>query len=351
MLTHTEIFESLKQAFPQRKGVSLVASFFDEELQLPGRRAHIFIGDCHLLNEQDAEAYPKNRFSQGEDLLTLLEALTELKADSPGQLTIWQLGDLFDIWRARGGLGPAAEVDKIAADHYQIIDLIRYGAPYGVGAQVIAGNHDYGLHQLGEWNAARYRIIQNDDPAGGDMLVLHGDIFDWIEKLPDELQARVVRFATWHSAGKKDLFNEAEAIAEVNRGLKDGDRPIGKAKAPLAGRAYQEAPEAETTVNVINGDAGDPRAAKKRFFTSAKSLAEELRKRGHNIRLMVIGHTHWARILRGRLSTAEPFALLDCGAWTGFCRLGPSEPWLHSAQLSVVVDNEARLYQVGRRTM
>ncbi len=30
--------------------------------------------------------------------------------------------------------------------------------------------------------------------------------------------------------------------------------------------------------------------------TLAKSLVEELRKRGHNIRLMVIGHTHWARI-------------------------------------------------------
>lgn len=340
MLDHQKILDHLTAAFPGEGGVSLVAQHADGELRLPKRRVHVFLPDCHLLTAEDAAAYPKTGFFQGADLLTVLKALTKLKAQHPGQLTVWHLGDLFDIWRARGGRGPAVEVDRIAAEYSEVVDLLRYGAPNGVGASLIAGNHDYSLHELGEWQAARYRIVQNEDPERGDMLVLHGDIFDWIEKLPDEIQARAVRFARWHASGRKDLFSEEEVVAEVNRGLKLGDQAIGQGRATL--------PDAgQPSSAVIDGDGGKADAPNKRFFQAARELATALRKRGHNIRLVVIGHTHWARLVQGRQAKEEPFVLMDCGAWTGHCRLGSTQPWLHNGQIGVLSEDEARLYQIG----
>ena len=340
MLDHQTVLDALKAAFPGQHGVSVVARHADAALKLPKRRVHVFLPDCHMLTAEDAAAYPNTGFFQGADLLKLLKTLTRLKADHPGELTVWHLGDLFDLWRARGGRGPAAEADHIAAAYSEIVDLLRYGAPNGVGASLIAGNHDYALHELAEWKAARYRIVQNEDPEGGDLLVLHGDIFDWIEKLPDGIQARVVRFAKWHASGKKDLFNEEEAVAEVNRGLRAGDKPIGKAQVTLSanGSGY-----------VIDGEGGKADAPNKKFYQGAKKLAAALTKRGHRIRLVVIGHTHWARVVQGRLSRNEPFVLMDCGAWTGYCRLGSAQPWLHSGQIGVLAGDEARLYQVGWR--
>jgi UDP-2,3-diacylglucosamine pyrophosphatase LpxH len=338
MLDHQTVLDALKAAFPGPRGISLVAQHADAGLKLPTRRVHVFLPDCHMLSAQDAAAYPNTGFFQDADLVTLLKALTKLKAAHPGELAVWHLGDLLDIWRARGGRGAAVEADHIAADHSEIVDLLRYGAPNGVGATLIAGNHDYALHEIGEWKAARYRILQNEDPEGGDILVLHGDIFDWIEKLPDKIQARAVRFARWHASGKKDLFNEAEVIAEVNRGVSPGDKPIGKGDVTL-----------RATGNVIDGENGKPDAPSKKFYQAAKKLATALKKRGYKVRVVVIGHTHWARMVTGQVSKKEPFLLMDCGAWTGYCRLGGDQPWLHNGQIGVLAGDEARLYQVGWR--
>ena len=350
MLTHDNILNTFRQAFPAPDDVALVARYANPLLQLPRRRAHIFLPDCHLLSNDDLPFYPKNKFVQDADLLTLLEHLTVLKKDSPGMLQVWHLGDIFDIWRARGGLGPAAEVDKIAADHAPIIDLLRDGAPWGVGAHLIAGNHDYQIYWLPEWrdNTARYRLIQHSDPAGGDVLVLHGDIFEPLENLlPNELQAWAVRFTTWWgSAGRQDLFNEADVVAQVNRGLPAGDRPVGSTKVKLARRTLPD-PDSGVAVNVIHADTGS--AKNKKFFAGAKALAEAFHARGHNIRLVVLAHTHFARIVEGAFDDGSPFVLMDCGAWIGTCRLAPGEPWIYCAQVGVLAEDELRLYQLGRR--
>ncbi len=348
MLNHQDILEKLRSAFPGGKGVTLVARYADDALKLPTRRAHIFIGDCHMLNNEDTQAYPKYQFLQSEDLQTLLKALTELKADSPGQLRVWHLGDLFDIWRARGGIGPSAEVDRITRDRHEIIDYLREGPPGGVRARIIAGNHDYDLYGLGEWRADRYRIIDNDDSDGGDVFILHGDVFSWIEKLPDELQAKAVRFAKWHAAGTKDLFNEKKTIEEINSEL-NIDEPFSSEPISLQQAELDElAPGQLDPINVIDGDSGNPDADNKKNFAGAKALAEKMRERGHNIRLMITGHAHWARLVKGSIADS-PFVLMDCGAWIGYVRLGDNEERIHSGQIGVMVGNELRLYQIGAR--
>lgn len=349
MLDHDTILGYLGDAFAEKyddRAVSLVSRLSDPALELPGGRVHLFIPDCHLISNRDAPSYPNWGFVQGEDLRLCLEALRQMKEESPRELRVWHLGDLFDIWRARGGQSQAQELNLITADHAEIVDLLRYGAPDGVKAYMIAGNHDYALFELAEWRAARFRIIENEDPDAGDIMVLHGDLFEWIERLPDDLQALAVRFATWHSSGRKDLYNDADTVTFANARLTRDDSPIGVGLAELTVDDGATGAPADA-MNVIDGDGGDPKDENKKFFAAARELAVAMRARGYNIRLMVIGHTHWARIVRGSDEGGSPFVLLDAGAWIGKCRLSPTAPWVQSAQLGVVVGDELRIYQLG----
>ena len=49
--------------------------------------------------------------------------------------------------------------------------------------QFLLGNHDYDLYRF-----ANYDIWQRYFYLTRSVLVLHGDIFDWVEELPDGLQ-------------------------------------------------------------------------------------------------------------------------------------------------------------------
>ena len=69
-------------------------------------------------------------------------------------------------------------------------------------------------------------------------------------------------------------------------------------------------------INVIDGDKGEPDADNKKNFAGARELAEAIGDRGHNIRLMITGHTHWARLVKGAFGNT-PYVLVDCGAWIG----------------------------------
>ena len=355
MLDHDTILGYLSDAFGGRYGdsnepVSLVARYAEPGLSLPAGRAQIFVPDVHLLSRRDAPAYPKWGFVQDEDLLVCLSALTKLKDDHPKQLLVWQLGDLFDVWRARAGENDADALRTIAADHADIVDCLRYGPPYGVRAEFIAGNHDFALFESAKWKAARYRIIESQDEDGGDILVLHGDLFDWIEGFPDGIQAAVVRFVTWHASGGHELYHhDAATVATANREVATGDLPIGEGEAELEAVASGSGYDSAEHYNVIQGKRGAPNAKKKRFFAAAMVLAKEMRERGYDIRLVVIGHTHWGRIVAGTDDQKHPFALVDAGAWIGRCRLSPDEPWLHNAQVAVVVGNDVRVYQLGWR--
>lgn len=357
MLSHDEIREALTQGFQPKYGadvaVNEIARYQNAALGLPRRRAQVLLPDLHLLGQHDAPAYPKWGFLQDEDVKTCLDALAKLKTDNPGKLRVWQLGDLFDIWRARGGRGDAAEVNGIAADHADILEALLYAPPHGTKAELLAGNHDFGTFSLSDWKASRFRILENDDPQGGDVLVVHGDLFDWLEGLlPDELQAAAVRFATWHASGQKDLYNDADTVALANRRLKSGDSPIGAENPQLACDDGDLGTDVEA-MNVIDGEKGDSKADNKKFYGEAKKLVEALRDRGYNVRVVVVGHTHWARIVAGAVPGDEgtqPFVLLDAGAWIGRCRLTPDQDTpIHNGQVAVMVGDDLRVYQLGWR--
>lgn len=354
MITHDEIRDKFVGVFPKgpdelgdrdTDGVILVSRYKNPMLKLPRRRAHVFIPDCHLLSRRDAAQYPHYHFVLKEEIKRFLENLTELKANRRGELSVWQLGDLFDVWRALGGRDPKAEIDEITADFAETFELLRNAPPYGVRAEIMAGNHDYVLRDLAEWEAKRFFIIPNSNPTEGDVLVLHGDVFDWLERIaPDDLQEYVVQLARWVSTGRHELQHEQEdAVAEVNRHLPTGDKSLGASDPELLG----DSQNSEDAFNVIDVDTGDKNAPNKRFFKQAGKLAAELEKHGHNIRVVVIGHSHWARLLAGNREDGKQLILMDCGAWFARCRLIRDADWIWSAQIGVLLDDDLRIYQMG----
>ncbi|MEO8451297.1 MAG: metallophosphoesterase, partial [Gemmatimonadota bacterium] len=277
MLSHAEILASLRQrfpvdpAFPERFGVALVAQYSEPALGLPAGRTHIFVPDCHLLTDQDAAVYRNNHFQQADGLETMLRGLRDLKIAHRGELIVWHLGDLFDVWRALGGRGDVAEIAAIAGRYATHLELLLSSPPDGVRARLLAGNHDYVTHELADWAALRVGIIENEDPAGGDILIVHGDVFDWVERaLPDELQARVVQAAKLVSAGQSELnHEERDVVAEVNRHLAGGDTPIGISQARLSGIRPEIAPS-PAAVNCVEAAGPGPSSLTTFYKDAAK---------------------------------------------------------------------------------
>jgi hypothetical protein len=66
------------------------------------------------------------------------------------------------------------------------------------------------------------------------------------------------------------------------------------------------------------------------------------------VRLVVIGHTHRARIVRGKRPDGTLFVLVDCGALVGTSFLSDElDAPIANGQIGVKVGNEIRIYQLG----
>jgi hypothetical protein len=72
---------------------------------------------------------------------------------------------------------------------------------------------------------------------------------------------------------------------------------------------------------------------------------------GWDLRLVVIGHTHHARIAVDERAEKDGgskrgfFALVDCGAWLESGNLGGQI--VRNAQIGVLYDNDVRIYQLS----
>jgi UDP-2,3-diacylglucosamine pyrophosphatase LpxH len=346
MLAHETLEAALRGAFGGE--LTLVARYADDALGLRLPRAYVFIPDCHILRPEDTAVFPHSCCRLEDAIETLLETLLELRR-AHAELRVFQVGDVVDEWRSKQAGGQAERIQGIFAGRPRLFDLLTQSFPGGLGAEVLAGNHDYALHRLPDRPRARFKLL--GEPPDGQVLVLHGDVFDWIEALPEALKSAAVRVARWVRPGVIDLNGDLareqdQAVREVNARLPADDTPIGRdgavlaADEPLAGANGGGA----AAVNVIDGE----RNPRTQFFRSALEVAKELRGSDLNVRMVVMGHTHHARIVRAQLA-GGPFVLADCGAWYGSCILpGEHQPVL-SAQLGVLIGNDMRIYHVGRR--
>jgi UDP-2,3-diacylglucosamine pyrophosphatase LpxH len=345
MIGHDEIEHFLSANFPAQgpdKGLRLVARYAEPAMGLPAGRARLFIPDIHLLSVIAGLEFPKTGFRLDTELTRFLKALAAFKTANPGELDVFQIGDIFDIWRVRGSGGSKRKVEDIAADHAEVLELLLFGPPVGCRASILAGNHDVDLHTLAEWNAPRFWFL-NDSAAGvPDVLAIHGDCFDFAENFfPDKLQEAGVKLAKQASSGEHELDHEdILRVLALNDTLPKKDKPIGDPAAEL-GAGGGPGPE---RFNLVPWSKAVGKLGK--YFEAAREMAFALKERGRDIRLVICGHSHDARIVVGDRGDGVEMALMDCGAWLGKCRFGAASAWRSSAQVGVLVGNDARIYQL-----
>src|ERR1051325_6142737 len=189
---HLDLLDKLKSVAE----VSLIAAFADERLGFPDADSlHVFLPDAHLITKARLKA-GKFKFSTNyPDLLAdVAKALKGFKLASQKanqSVFVYHVGDLFDLWRETplfDEMGNAAS--NIEDDFPKIIAALTDPK---LEAQFLLGNHDFDLFRFANYRQWERRFYLPDyrNPRG---IVLHGDIFDWIEKLPDALQQLFVYY-------------------------------------------------------------------------------------------------------------------------------------------------------------
>ena len=374
MLTHDDILAALQEQYPRGAsgappaGVFLVARLREPTLRMSDPRPYVFIPDTHLVPRTDADRFPwvTARETQVAALAQLAGLLAQLRGRDP-TLRVWQLGDFFDLWRTGGIGGPAKEdADATLADRQALVEALCTQA----GMDIIVGNHDEELLQY-QWPSGRpalKTVILSKASGTGDTILAHGHHFDPVEALGRDVKEFFARGFT-------------ERVPPAALGMLEATNPHWKPQAvdtpppkkPKARvrflhfnlSAADPVPMGADAVNAITHQVSrDPSRAfvdalgartkasvdgpRQTFFSDAAWWAQQLSHDGRDVRLVVIGHTHQARIVRGKRPDGTPFVLMDCGAWVGTSFLSDElDAPIANAQIGVKVGDDLRIYQLG----
>jgi UDP-2,3-diacylglucosamine pyrophosphatase LpxH len=322
-------------------GVQLVARLRDERLNFPQTgELHVFIPDVHLITEaRRVEGGYQYGTNYPELLETVVKSLRAWKAAAApaGEVVVYQIGDLFDLWRQVDGLDPAANAaSAIQNDHASLLAALR---DPDLNAQFLLGNHDYDLYRFPNFDAWQRSFI-----LAPSVMLLHGDVFDWVEKLPDELQNLVLYlFTASHPAGTADL----EKLRPLNRKRRAGRmfRKYIQNQAPAPTGKWRDAGEDGGNWNV-QAEGTAPKEMLLYLDEARQKCAEANRQFASTLGMAVIGHTHQARIAVHDTGS-EFFALMDCGAWIENCSTTDDPTPRPNAQIAALGANEARIYQLA----
>jgi UDP-2,3-diacylglucosamine pyrophosphatase LpxH len=376
MLTHDDILAALQGEFPSGSlgappdGVLLVARLREPGLGMSDPTPYVFIPDIHLAPGADSRRFPwvTARDSQVELLTRLAELLGRLRGRDPN-LMVWQLGDCFDLWRTDGvGGDPEADVAATQAAHGPLFSALFDHA----GARLLAGNHDQELVDFPlPGGPQAMNTIFLDRPGGtADTLLAHGHQFDPLEALPRKFKEFFARGATELVPPTARSMLEAanphwkpEPVttppphrpSDANQFLHFGLRRDNS--VPLLADAVNVVPyvpvrdPAKAFIDSFGGGGRKPTVdgPRQTFFTDIAWYAQQMSSPGgKDVRLVAIGHTHRARIVRGKRPDGTLFVLMDCGAWVGTSFLSDElDAPMANGQIGVKVGDEIRIYQLG----
>lgn len=321
--------------------VQLVARLRDDRLNFPqANELHVFIPDIHLITAarrvDGGYRYGTNHPALLETVVKSLRAL-KLASAPADEVVVYQIGDLFDLWRQVDGLDPNANAaSAIQNDRASLLVALR---DPDLNAQFLLGNHDYDLYRFPNFDAWQRSFV-----LAPSVLLLHGDVFDWVEKLPNELKNLVLfQFTASHPAGTADL----EKLRPLNRKRRAGRdfRDFIHNQAPAPTGNWRAAGDDGPNWNVqVEGAA--PKEMLLYLDAARQKCAEANRQFGSALKMTVIGHTHQARIAVHDTG-GEFFALMDCGAWIENCHTADDATPRPNAQIAALGANEARIYQLA----
>jgi UDP-2,3-diacylglucosamine pyrophosphatase LpxH len=271
---------------------------------------------------------------------------------------VYQMGDFLDLWRET--VKPwklkewAGYVNRIKESNAALYDAFMDQA---LNTIFILGNHDFDLHRISDFNH-RWRFLneylydKQEVPVAG---ILHGDIFSWVERLPDAVQ----QFFTHHFSPQ---IPEEIKKQIVNSHIK-GKFLIFKTYKKYRDYIMQkEAPEFHEFPLKNGLPPGDEWNVKRsaqgtkkelKYLNEAKKYFFGLNQiHDFKLRMIVMGHTHYARIAVDD-EDDQFFVLVDCGDWVKFhiakIKENGTEKDIQmvNAQIGVLCNNDVRIYQLS----
>ena len=371
---HDEFLEQLSQI----ADIYLVARLKDDRIGYPfPNDLRVFIPDLHIISQfrqqEFGYKYNTNHNAHDTDLLpSMVKELIKFKKkvidenkniddqDKKKAFEVYQMGDFLDLWREttkpwrtkpdewRGYVNRIVESNAALYDAF--LDETLH-------TNFILGNHDFDLHRIPDFShrwrfMVHYLVNKEDVPTAG---ILHGDIFSWVERLPDAVQ----QFFTHHFSPQ---IPEEIRKQMVNSHIK-GKFLIFKTYKKYRDYIVQkEAPEFHefpltnglppgNEWNVKRSGQGSKKELK--YLDEAKKYFSGLnQEHGFNLRMIVIGHTHYARIAVDD-EDGQFFVLVDCGDWVKFhiakIKENGTEKDIQmvNAQIGVLCNNDVRIYQLS----
>jgi UDP-2,3-diacylglucosamine pyrophosphatase LpxH len=327
--------------------VRLVAALRHERLGFPnGKDLRVFTGDVHLISEKRLIEGEFTYATNHPKLLTsVVAALAELRSQAAQDETVevYQLGDLLDLWREAPRPDQQPDVPARIKDDHE--DLITAFLDRRLGLHFLLGNHDLDLCRWPDYAGWERRYYLPDAAPG--VVVLHGDYFDWVERLPASIQEIFVYLFAAGVAPNDYVLGRMRALSLESHAGRDYRRQIQLAQAaPIGPLRPPRADGIPPEWNVQREGVAD--IANLRFLDSAyRECLKANREFGLNLKVAVIGHTHHARIAVREAGDGGLFTLIDCGAWIENCRAQDGAGSSPNAQIAALSAGEARIYQLA----
>jgi UDP-2,3-diacylglucosamine pyrophosphatase LpxH len=333
--------DRLLEALLKIADVRVVAALRDPGLAFPSTKdLRVFIPDMHLSSAATRARYHYG-FNGEPLLIAVLGALERLKTgrEAGETVEVYHIGDYLDLWRE--SLKPPVDESvaaDIKADHADLAEAMESEA---LDVHFLLGNHDFDLwqwHDYSLWDR-RYYLPAGNDPG---LLVMHGDYFDWVELVPE--------------------FAKEMAVHLFARGLKPTPIVLGKmlhqtqgllkAKGAMSDHLQLASPaETGTMLDAEGTIPARHNVQESGVFldAAAAECAKANRDFELNMKAVIIGHTHQARIAVTRAADGGLFTLIDTGAWIEQCCEVAGGPAEDNAQITAVSGNEVRIYQLAER--
>lgn len=253
----------------------------------------ICIPDLHLLEKGPDDDFLETRPKHEERFLEFLRFLQDLKADLRSALVIVQIGDLYDLWQARGN------TNLIHAAYVNVLGNLEKLDPI-----YVIGNHDIDLY---DWYKKQNRtfnrrwrwLYQSDERPR--ILFEHGFQADFANNQ-----------ASWSGA----LGRESARLVGYMEYL-DPDIDV------ILGQSWDSVSRVFAMYNAGLSPSRNPDKFHHHEYTRYYVERMQQYNRGETedhhgpaaLSLSVIGHTHAPRLVSRPADGGGMFYLLDCGSW------------------------------------
>lgn len=332
---HEELLKTLQAV----ADVMLVSSLRDKRIGFPSNQdIRVFIPDIHLISNTRSRFFSKYATDPRElqllcAIVTQLNAFKQRASQQQKQVVVYQLGDCFDLWREIDPDVPPNspqfrdKMQKIRDDNASLVRALR---DENLATRFLFGNHDIDLCYWRDGFMAWERgfFIENK------IAVLHGDVFDMVERFPDWLQKLAVYFFS-PKASDYDIGKDIRPCTTKLR-RRDYKNYLQYQDPTKIGELVDCQKDIPDKYNVIPDH---------EFLDKARQMCAKANQQyGMQLHTVIIGHTHQARIVIHEERNGELFTLVDCGAWIeNHWERGKAKP---NAQIAALSGNEVRIYQV-----